>query len=186
MQLLVRARIQVAALSVLRVTSTTLNLFMLQVYLVAGVAGIIVILAAYFERSRLGIFLKDLRHEILAHFGMKEVVYVTVFVAVLLFVSFSLHLRVGNAEIINDHSYPSVVMMQCFGTPFEMVGFPSPTSTRVTNSDAGLEFIQTDSGQVTLLWQGFILNVVLFSLLGFALVYAIAKVRAHSAFSIKN
>ena len=178
--------IQVAALSVLRVTSTTLSSFMLQIYLVAGVAGTIAVMAAYLERSRLGIFLKDLRHEILAHFGTKEVVYVMAFVAVLLFVSYSLHLRVGNAEIINDHGYPSVVRMQYFGTPFEMVGFPSPTSTRVANSDAGLEFIQTDSGQVTLLWQGFILNVVLFSLLGFALVYAIAKIRAHSAFSIKS
>lgn len=164
---------RVTGLSVMRTSSTLLNPFLLELYGSIAAIGAAVVVAAYFERSRLRTLYKGFAREVRSFIGTREVLYIIVLTVIFLFMSFALYARVGQTEIVIQR-YPRIVTIEYYGTPFEMFSIISPEFAR---SEGGSQFVQVQAGSINLLWGGLLANIAIFSLSAFLITYAVTKAR---------
>lgn len=164
---------RVAGLSVIRILSTIFSPFLLELYGSAAAVGIVVVVAAYFERSRLMVLYKGLAKEVRSYISMREVLYIIILTVIFLFLSFAFAGRIGETEVI-IRGYPRIVTIYYYGTPFEMFGIV-PAS--VGGSEGGSQLAQSQTADITLLWGGLLGNIVLFSLAAFVITFAVTRVR---------
>lgn len=162
---------RVAGLSVMRVLSTIFSPFLSELYGSVAAIGVVVVVAAYFERSRLRAILKGFAHAVLSFIGAKEALYIIVLTAIFLFSSFALHSRAGETEAIVQ-GYPTIIVIRYFGTPIEMFGFPSAEF-----AEGGPLLVTSTGGGVIILWGDLLASVAIFMSLAFAITYAVGKVR---------
>jgi hypothetical protein len=164
---------RVAGLSVMRVLSTILNPFLLELYGSVTAAGIVVAVAAYFERSRLKSFYKGFAQEVHRYIGLREVLFMMILTIIFLFSSFALYSTVGEIEVINQ-GHPTIATIQYFGAPFEMFGI---ISAQFTTSEGG-QLVQSQAGGIIMLWGGLLENFALFLLSAFVITYATVKFKS--------
>ena len=157
----------VAGLSIVRVLSEIYSPLFLQVCGSITVAGIILALIAYLERSRLGLVYEKVRRAFRSYIGLREILYVAILTVILLFILFALSARFGETEITLE-SHLRVVPVQYYGAPFEMFTMVNPPSQF---SPWDVESL----GSINILWPGFLLNAALCSVSSFAITFATVR-----------
>jgi hypothetical protein len=171
--------VQIAGLSVIRTLSAIFNPFLSQVYVATAIGGFALVAVIYIERSRVNVFARKAYYDIVSNFGIRELVYIIILTVVFLFLSFAFFMRIGKIEL-PIRGYPTPVTVRYFGKPFEMFGFTEAGVTSGGDSgEASLQWSQNYAGGMLMLWDGMILNIVLYSVLAFAVVYGAMKVRHH-------
>lgn len=171
------AHLKVAALSVVRVLSVLYNPFMSQVLMGSAIAFAIVAALIFIERSRVKSALARMYGGVVDYMETKEYVYVFLLMAFLLFSSYAMHSRLGRTEIMVNE-VPTLLTMQYFGTPFEMLGIPQ----RLTGTQQDFEFVTAEltmgpeSGTPVIIWPGLLLNIVVYFLAAFGIVYLALRV----------
>jgi hypothetical protein len=184
-----QTHVQVAALSVMRVLSATSNPFVMQVYIGAAVISVLTAVLIYYMRTRANIFMKKMCHEILANFGVKELVFTIFLTGVYMFLSFTLFTRVGRDEVV-IFGFPTIVTYHYYGKPFEMIALMT-SSVGSGGTDVygwmvhmislmhaeGFQAIASPPyvGTTNFLLPGLFLNALVFGLLAFLTVYAVVK-----------
>jgi hypothetical protein len=158
----------------MRVLSAIFSPFLLELYGSIALAVIAVGLVAYFERSRLRPIYEDFRDDVLAYIGLREVVYILILTVFFLFLSIALHMRTGETELLIN-GYPKIASIEYYGTPLEMFGIVPVPEPAV--SEVGSQSVQIQSPIIIPLWIGLLLNLVLFSLIAFAITFTVTKVR---------
>ena len=164
---------RVAGLSVMRVLSTFFSPFLLELYGSVAIVAVVLVVAAYLERSRLRALYRRARHEVRSYIGLREVVYTIILTVVFLFLSFLFSGRVANTEVIVRMYYPRILTIYYYGTPFEMFGVV-PVAV---GSGGAVPSEQSAGAGITLLWGGLLANIVLFSACAFIVTFAVTKVR---------
>ena len=169
--------IQIAALSVIRVLSYFYNPFMSQVIAVTIIAGTIAIVAVFYERPKVSLALKRTYGSILNYVGMKETVYILILTALLLFVSFIGHTRVTTVEATVD-GFPTPVRAEYMGAPFEMVGLLRLTPLSLEQAEmSAAAVVENYELSMVILWQGLVLNIILYSLLSLVITYTLTRLK---------
>jgi hypothetical protein len=175
-----QTHIQVTGLSVIRVLSAATSPFLMEVYVGAAVAGVVATILIYVERTKVYIFMKRLRHEILVDFGIKELVVVVFLTGVFMFLSFAFFMRLGRDEAIVS-GFPAIVTYRYYGKPFEMISVMDSSIGVGGGGDSGegLQVIANPgySGSTNVLLSGLMLNAIIFGLLSFLTVFAVVKLR---------
>jgi hypothetical protein len=166
---------RVGGLSVIRVLSSIFSPFLLELYGSVAAIGVVVVVAAYFERSRLRTFYGHFRQEVRSYVGLRETLYIIILTVFFMFLSFALHARVGETEIIIN-GYPRIATTEFYGTPFEMFSIVPP---ELAGSEGGSQFTQVQAANITLLWGGLLASIVLFSLSAFAITFTVTRLRHH-------
>ena len=171
------SHIQVAALVVLRVLYMMSNPLLMQVYSVAAVAGAIAAVVVCLERSRVRVLIKRAYDSILFYIEMREFVYIMILTAILLFMSLTIYMRIGKAEVIAK-GYPITATVQYFGTPFNMLGIASPSVGRAGGDveEAVMQFTQSYAGNTIIIWEGLFLDIALYFSLAFIITYTITRI----------
>ena len=173
-----QTHIQIVGLSVMRVLSAATDPFMMEVYIGAAVAGAVAAVLIYVERTRLYIFLRNIRHEILINFGTKELVMVIFLTGVYMFLSFAFFMRIGRDEIVM-YGFPTITTFRFYGKPFEMIAIMSSSTGGGGDPGEGLQVFGSPeyAGTTNVLLPGLLLNFVVFGLLALLTVYAVLKLR---------
>lgn len=175
-----QAHIQVAGLSVMRIQSYihTRAVFLSQIITVTVVASIIVVVAAYFERSRVTMALKETYDSIEYHIGMRELVLIGILTVLFLFISFIGYTRMGKIEVIAQ-GFPLSTIVAYYGYPFEMIGIENLAQSTPTAAEETMPMEWVESYQVNtwIFWDGLLLNLVLYFLLAFVLTYFVARLK---------
>ena len=184
-----QAHVQIAALSIMRVLSATQNSFLMQFYIGAAAISALTAVLIYSVRTKAHIFMKKVRHEILANFGIKELVFTIFLTGVYMFLSLALFTRVGRDEIVT-FGFPTIVTYRYYGKPFEMIALiTSHVGSGGTDINEwmvhmmmqvraeGLHALASPpyAGNTNLLLPGLLLNALIFSLLAFLTVYVVVK-----------
>jgi len=171
------AHIRVAALSVMRTQSYIYSPFLSQILTATMVLGIVVAAAVYFERSRVSPVLRKTYNNILNYITMKELIYIAMLTVLLLFLSFTMHTRIGKIEVIVE-SFPSQIFVAYYGYPFEMIGIEQTESIPSPPSDGGA-MAPTEGYRVgiLILWDRLFLNFALYFLLAFGLTYTVTRLK---------
>ena len=164
---------RVAGLSVIRVLSTIFSPFLLEVYGSLAAVGVVVVVVAYFKRSRVRALYQSFAHAVRSYIGAKEVLYIIVLTGVLLFASFALHTRVGEIEVINQ-GYPTIVAIEYFGTPLEMFGIVNSQNAR---SEGSPQMVANQARGLNVLWGGVLGNIAIFLLAAFVITFLVMKVK---------
>jgi hypothetical protein len=166
---------RVAGLSVIRVLSTLLNPFLLQLYVSITAAGVVAAVVAYFKRSRIRTLYRALVSEVRSFIGMREVLYIVILTVILLFMSFALYASQGETEVLNQ-GYPRITTVEYYGTPFKMIAV---ISTMFARSEGSPQLVDLPGslGGFNLLWEGLLANIILFSLSAFVIAYVVAKLK---------
>lgn len=164
---------RVAGLSVMRVLSTIFSPFLLEVYGSVAAVGVVVVVVAYFERSRVRALYESLAHAVRSYIGAKEVLYIIILTVIFLFVSFALHTRVGEIEVVNQ-GYPTIVTIEYYGTPLEMFGI---VSSQFARSEGTLQSVANQAKGLSILWGGLLGNVAICLLSAFVITFVVMKVR---------
>jgi hypothetical protein len=175
-----RTHIQVVGLSVMRVPSAATNQFPTEIGISVTVAGAAAAIMIYVERTRFRILLKNIGHEISVNFGTKEVVFVIFLTGVYILLSLVSFMRIGRDEMMM-YGFSRITTFRYYGKPFEMIAVL--TSTAPIN-DPGhgpgeLELTKSPeyTGSTFVLFQGLLLDLVLYSLLALLTVYVVLKLR---------
>jgi hypothetical protein len=174
-----QTHIQVVGLSVMRVLSAATNPFLTQVYIGVAVAAAVVAGLIYVERTRIYVFLKKSRHELLISFGTKELVVVIFLTAVYMFLSFSFFMRIGRDEVVL-FGFPAIATFRYYGKPFEMIAImASSTGGEGSDSGEGFQFVTSPeyAGTTNVLLPGLLLNILVFGLLALLTVYVSLKLK---------
>lgn len=172
------SHIQVAGVTVMRVLATAFSSFVSQVLNVVAVTGIALAGVIFYERSRVRAFLKKAHEDVLSHIESREFLYIVTLTALFLFTSFIIHARVARVEIVSN-GYPTIVLFEFFGAPFEMIGMGSPTVSAVQDTPEAMPIASGGyQGSTVIIWQGLLINLALCILLAFSLTYAVAKVKS--------
>ncbi len=172
------SHVQVTALTLIRVVSQIYSPFYLQVLGVTAVASVLAIAAIYVERSRVRIAAKNVRTEMGRYIGMKEIVYMIILTVILVFLCFALGSNVTRVEV-DVEGFPTVVTGSNFGVPFQMFQILYNVEGSTVELSEGMPgLIAEYGGGMTVLWQGFILNLALCFLLAFAVTYLTTKLRS--------
>jgi len=170
-------QIQVAVLSVMRIQPSNYTRFLSQVITVTAAVGIIVIAAIFFERSRVIMALKKAYNNILFYIEMRELVVIIILTVLFLFMSYILHTRMGKTEVTIE-GFPTPVTAQYYGYPFEMLGIVYLTEWAPTQFETlPLEWVGSYKVSTLILWDGLFLNIVLYFLLAFGLMYVVTRLR---------
>jgi len=169
------AHIKVAALSVMRILSYNYGPSLSQVVTVTLMAGIVLSAAAFFQRSRVIPALKRTYNDILNRMEMKEFLLIAILTVLFLFTSYVMHTRAGRVEIIVQ-DFPSTATIAYYGYPFEMIGIqysakPTPAQWEWTIS----EMAENYKVDTLIFWDALFLNFILYLLLAFGLIYAVAR-----------
>jgi hypothetical protein len=157
----------------MRVLSTIFSPFLLEFYGSVAAVGVVVLVVAYFERSRLRALYEKLVHAVRSYIGMKEVLYIIILTVIFLFVSFALHTRVGEIEVIN-YGHPTIVPIEYYGTPLEMLGI---VSSQLARSEGASQSVANQAKGITILWGGLLGNVAISLLSAFVITFVVMKVR---------
>ena len=184
-----QAHVQVTALSIMCVLSATQNPFLMQVYIGAAVMSVLTAVLIYSMRKRANIFMKKVCHEILTNFGLKELVFTIFLTGVYMFMSFTLFTRVGRDEVV-IFGFPTIVTYHYYGKPFEMIALMT-SSVGSGGTDVYAWMVHPISlmraegfqalasppnvGTTNVLLPGLLLNALIFGMLAFLTVYAVAK-----------
>jgi len=173
-----QTHIQIVGLSAMRVLSAATDPFMMEVYIGAAVAGAVAAVLIYVERTRLYIFLRNIRHEILINFGTKELVMVIFLTGVYMFLSFAFFMRIGRDEIVM-YGFPTITTFRFYGKPFEMIAIMSSSTGGGGDTGESLQVFGSPeyAGTTNVLLPGLLLNFVVFGLLALLTVYAVLKLR---------
>jgi len=153
------------------------NPLLMQVYSVAAVAGAIAAVVVCLERSRVRVLIKRAYDSILFYIEMREFVYIMILTAILLFMSLTIYMRIGKAEVIAK-GYPITATVQYFGTPFNMLGIASPSVGRAGGDveEAVMQFTQSYAGNTIIIWEGLFLDIALYFSLAFIITYTITRI----------
>ncbi len=175
-----QVHIQVIGLSVMRVLSAVTNPFLMEVCVGAAVACAVAVVIIYVERTRFRILLRNIRHEISINFGKKELILVILLTSVYLFLSLLFFVRVGRDEMVMYGS-PTFTTFRYYGKPFEMIAVISSTAP-IDDPGHGpgeLELLGSPEypGSTFVLFQGLLLNLVIFGLLALLTVYGSLKLK---------
>lgn len=173
------AHIKVGALSVMRFLAALQSRALTMSLVLVGTTTVVIILAAIvvLKRSKVRAAVVKLYNEIVYGMGSAEWVWVVLLTAFLLFSSYSSYVQIANTEVIQN-GVPTPVTMKYVGYPFEMVAFPFPSTVTMQNFEltVSVTFVP-ETSTPTILWAGLLLNVALFFLLSFGVVYAASMLR---------
>jgi hypothetical protein len=165
---------QVAALSTMRVLSTLLSPFLIQVYSVTSIVCAAAAVLIYLKRTRVTASLRKLTKSVLSNIGMRQLLYIIILTVLFLFLSFALYMKIGRTEII-DQGYPVPVNVTYFGAPLSMFGIIQPSSETGTSLESQIEWTQDIGGRLIFQQGGLLLNTALFAFLAFVLTYLVMK-----------
>jgi uncharacterized membrane protein YedE/YeeE len=173
------ADIKVGALSVMRflaaLQSRALTMSLILIGTTTG--GIILAVVVVLKRSKVRTALMKLYNEIVYGMGLQEWVWAFLLTAVLLFSSYASYAQIANTEVIQG-GVPTVVAMRYVGYPFEMIGFPIPSTVVTQNFELTVSVLSApEMSSPTILWAGVLLNGILFFLFSFGVVYAASMLR---------
>lgn len=116
--------------------------------------------------------MKNVFRDIADTFQSRELVLCFLLTGVFLFLSFAGHTRFTTIDIIDESGGVHPIRIAYYGFPFEMMGIINPHGRLdqywINYSGEGL---------FRIVWGGLILNVALFFLLAFIIVYLLRKVR---------
>jgi len=171
-----KVQIQVAALSVMRISSTgssTLSQILIATTAIIAVLGVVV----YFKSSLVRGTLKKTYGSFVNYMEMRELVLAIILTGLLLLASIVSYTRVGRIEVV-DEGIPMAVTMLYWGYPFEMVAFEQ--STRAIGSVEGsppLESFGSATVGTQVFWNGLVLDLLLYFLVALLLAYVVARLR---------
>jgi hypothetical protein len=157
------AHISVAAVSVLRVFDVVYSPLFFEVSVGTGIGISVFVVAVLIERKRVVKFVKKAHEEIDNYMEQRELLFSLILTAFLLFSSFASSATIGRTEI-TVQGIPTITSERRFGFPFEMMTLP-----------LGSVGTGTTSTLPTLLWAGLFLNITLFFLISFGVVYLATK-----------
>jgi carboxypeptidase Q len=168
---------RVAAVSVMRFLAEFYNPFMSEVIMGSAIAAVVVLIAAILERSKVKAALTKVYSDISSTVDAKEIVYIIILTALFLFSSYALTARIVKMETIIG-GVPQIVSARDFGYPFEMIRIPVQTSVTTTDLETALSQLTVVSHSSTLiiLWEGLLLDIVLYFVLAFVVVYLLASI----------
>jgi hypothetical protein len=180
-----QAHTRVAAVSIMRFLAEFYDPFMSEVITGSAIAAVIILIAAILERSKVKAALTKLYSDIVSTVDSKEIVYIVILTALLLFSSYALNLRLVKMET-NIDGVPQIVSARDFGYPFEMVRLPLQTSVTSTDLETALSQLKTvgQSNTLIILWEGLLLDITLYFVVAFIVVYLVA--RTSYAYSLRK
>jgi hypothetical protein len=160
---LLGAHISVAAVSVMRALDVLYSPLSFQVSVGTGIGVLVFAVIVLVERRRVVKFVKKAHTEIDNYMEPREVLFSLGLTVFLLFSSFASSATIGRIET-TVRGIPTITNERRFGFPFEMMTLP-----------LGSPGAETTSTLPTLLWVGLLLNIALFFLTSYGVVYLAAK-----------
>ncbi len=157
------AHISVAAVSVMRALDVLYSPLSFQVSVGAGIGVLVFVVIVLVERRRVVKLVKKAHEEIDNYMEPREVLFSLVLTVFLIFSSFASSATIGRTEIM-VRGIPTITNERRFGFPFEMMTLP-----------LGSPGAETTATLPTLLWVGLLLNIVLFFLFSYGVVYLTAR-----------
>jgi hypothetical protein len=157
------AHISIAAISVMRALDVLYSPLSFQVSVGTGIGVLVFAVIVFVERRRVVKFVKKAHTEIDNYMEPREVLFSLGLTAFLLFSSFASSATIGRIET-TVQGIPTITNERRFGFPFEMMTLP-----------LGSPGAETTSTLPTLLWVGLLLNIALFFLTSYGVVYLAAK-----------
>ena len=157
------AHISIAAISVMRALDVLYSPLSFQVSVGTGIGVLVFVVIVLVERRRVVKFVKKAHTEIDNYMEPREVLFSLGLTAFLLFSSFASSATIGRIET-TVRGIPTITNERRFGFPFEMMTLP-----------LGSPGAETTSTLPTLLWVGLLLNIALFFLTSYGVVYLAAK-----------
>lgn len=171
--------IKVGALSVMRFLAALQSRALTMSLVLVGTTTVVIILAVLvvLKRSKVRAALVKLYNEIAYGMESLEWVWVILLTAFLLFSSYASYVQIANTEVI-ERGVPTPVTMRYVGYPFEMIAFPLPRTVATQNFELTVSILSApETSTPTILWTGLLLNVGLFFVLSFGVVYAASRLR---------
>jgi hypothetical protein len=173
-----KLHIQVAALSVTRVSSSGSNsLFQILIATVVITTALGVVVSL--RRSLVTGTLKKMYGSLVNYIGMKELVLTVILASLLFFASIVSYTRVGRIEV-TPQEIPTPVTMLYLGYPFEMVAFEQSTQMIGSGESEGappLESLGSNTVGTLVFWNGLVLDLLLYFLSALLIVYVVARLR---------
>lgn len=162
-----QSQTQAAGLSVMRVLSTIFSPFLGELF--SSLTAVCVVFAAvlYLFRSRLKAVVGGFVNEVVGLIAGREVVYIVLLAFGFVFVSLVVR-SVPEVTEINVNGYPAILLSQCFGVPFEMLGLPS-----VEFSEGGP--VPPLTGSWPMVLGGIVPDLLLFGAASFFIVLAVKR-----------
>ena len=160
-----QSQTQVAGLSVMRVLSTIFSPFLEQLFGSLTAVCVVFAAVAYLFRSRLKVVVGGFVNDVAALITGKEVVYIVLLAFSFVFVSFIVRSVLETTEI-TVNGYPAVLLSQCFGVPFDMLGLPL-----VEFSEGGT--VPTLNGSWPVVFWGIVPDLLLYGAAAFFLVFVV-------------
>jgi len=157
--------VQVAALTVLRVLSTSVNPISMEVYGVIVISVVLISVFLLIKRTRVIMLLRRSGHHVLSYLGFKHVFYILLLTIFSLFMSYFLFMRLGRVEIVVN-GYPTPVDILIYGAPLDMFGIVSSMSS-----------LPQSLGNIIPFWQGMLLDILIYAVIAFALIYTVERIR---------
>jgi hypothetical protein len=168
---------RVVALTAMRVVSQIYSPFYLQVMGITAAVGAALIVGIYFERSTVRSGAQKIRREIRRYIGLRETVYIIILTSIFFFICFALSSKVVRTEV-NVEGFPTVVAATNFGAPFEMFQILYNVEGGTADVSQGIPSLTADyRGGMLVLWQGFILDLMICLILAFTITYLVTKLR---------
>jgi hypothetical protein len=172
-------QIQVAALSIMRISSNVSTTYLSQILAVTVVImGVLVVLVS-FRRSMVSGALKKMYGSLANFIEMRELVLITILVGLFLFLSIVSYTRVGRIEVVRD-DIPTPVTMLYLGYPFEMIAFEQSATLIGSGASEGappLESLGSNIVGTLVFWSGIFLDLFVYFLSALALVYLATRLR---------
>jgi Peptidase family M28 len=157
------SHISVAAVSVMRVLDVLYSPLRFEVSVGTGIGVSVFVAIVLVEHRRVVKFVKKAHEEIDNYMEPREVLFTLVLTVFLIFSSFASSATIGRTEV-TVAGIPTITNERRFGFPFEMMTLP-----------LGSPGTETTATLPTLLWAGLLLNVVLFFLISYGVVYLTAR-----------
>jgi hypothetical protein len=155
----------------------------MEIYVGFAVAVTVAAVLIYVKRIWFYEFLKNMRHEILISFGIRELASVIFLTGLYMFLSFTFFMRIGRDEVM-IFGFPRIVTFRYYGKPFEMISVLASSVGGGGESEEGWGFTTTGySGTTNVLLPGLLLNTAVFSLLAFLTVYVGLKLKYLSEYA---
>jgi len=178
-------QVQVSGLSVLRVLTNVQSPLLSQVLTVTAMMSVVILGVAFLKRSWVNGALRKAYSSILYYIGTRELVVIVLLTVLFLFVSYISYVRVETVETM-IREWPSPVLMSYYGYPFEMIGIQQKNMAPPSIQQPDSTFFSGSTGgsyDVTpqILWSGLIVNLILFSLMAFAVIYSFERLRLRYA-----
>lgn len=175
-------QVQVAGLAVLRVLADVQSPLLSQILTVTMMMSVVILSVVFLKRSWVNGAMRRAYSSILSYIGMRELVVIVMLTILFLFISYVSHVRVETIEI-TVRGWPSPILMSYYGYPFEMIGIQQKNIPLASpqQSDGAFSSGSTFGGSYDLppqmLWSGIFENLILFSLLAFAVTYSFERLR---------